>query len=390
MVAVLRLSRKLGAAFAAVLTLLAVASCDVGVVGGGGPSLNTRDAVPVALLLPQSQGGQGAAISKSFENAARLAMADLGDVEIDLRVYDTGGNAAQAATATTQAIGDGAKIILGPLFADAAASAGNVAAARGINVLSFSNNATIAGGNVYLLGSTFQNTADRLVDYATRSGKADILVVYGQSTAEEQGRDAILRAIGASGARLAGSVSFPVSQQGVINTIPAIAREARSSGANAIFMTSGNDGAIPFLTQLLPENGIQPADFQYIGLQRLDIPPGALALPGLQGAWFATPDPGLAELFRSRYMAAYGTAPHPLAGLAYDGIAAIGALAATGNANALTASQLTRPSGFAGVNGVFRLLPNGTNERGLAVAQVQDKQVVILDPAPRSFGGFGF
>ncbi len=59
-----------------------------------------------------------------------------------------------------------------------------------------------------------------------------------------------------------------------------------------------------------------------------------------------------------------------------------------GKANALTAQSLTQPAGFVGVNGIFRLLPDGTNQRGLAVAQIQNSQVIVIDPAPRSFGGF--
>ena len=68
----------------------------------------------------------------------------------------------------------------------------------------------------------------------------------------------------------------------------------------------------------------------------------------------------------------------------------MGALVATGQSDALTGQSLTRGQGFVGANGVFRLLPNGTNQRGLAVATIQNNQVVILDPAPRSFGGAGF
>jgi hypothetical protein len=63
---------------------------------------------------------------------------------------------------------------------------------------------------------------------------------------------------------------------------------------------------------------------------------------------------------------------------------------ATGDSSSLGAAALTRANGFAGVNGVFRFRPNGTNERGLAVAQIQDNQVVLIDPAPRSFGVAGF
>ena len=109
-------------------------------------------------------------------------------------------------------------------------------------------------------------------------------------------------------------------------------------------------------------------------------------LPGLQGGLFALPDQGTSTLFDARYTATYGQAPHPLAGLAYDGIAAIGALAAAGNEGAVTKEALIQPQGFRGTAGVFRFLPNGLNERGLAVATFQDNQVVILDPAPRSFG----
>ena len=61
-----------------------------------------------------------------------------------------------------------------------------------------------------------------------------------------------------------------------------------------------------------------------------------------------------------------------------------------GRANALTGAALTQASGFVGVNGIFRLLPDGTNQRGLAIAQIQNSQVVVIDPAPRSFGGAGF
>jgi hypothetical protein len=130
--------------------------------------------------------------------------------------------------------------------------------------------------------------------------------------------------------------------------------------------------------------------FQYIGLTRWDIPAAVLDLPGVQGAWFALPDPGLAAQFNARYQAAYGATPHPIAGLAYDGIAAVGALIRTGRPDALSRAALTQGSGFAGVSGVFRLRPDGTNQRGLAVAQIRDRQVIVIDPAPRSFAGPGF
>lgn len=393
MFAFLRGARKLSGAIIAVLSLVWLAACGAGFGGGagtGGPTIDTSRPVPVALLVPRG-GGNAAddALATSLENAARLAMGELDGVTIDLRVYSTAGSATQAGAVAARAVNEGAKIILGPVYAQNAAAAG--IAARGVNVLAFSNNPEVAGGNVFVLGSTFENTARRLVRFAASQGKGKILIVNGQNAAEEIGRDAVARAIsGTPGAQAVGSLGFEVSQTGVINAVPQIASTARSTGADSIFLTSGTDGAIPFLAQLLPENGLGPDAVQYIGLQRWDIPASARTLPGVQGGWFALPDPSLQDRFQARYQAAYGAQPHAIAGLAYDGIAAIGALVKAGQADALTGAALTQSQGFVGVNGIFRLRPDGTTERGLAIAQIQNQQVVVIDPAPRSFSGAGY
>ncbi len=374
----------------------ALAACGPVNLGGGGgatggPSINTAAPVPVALLVPSGSGQAGdQALAQSLENAARLAMADLPpSVEIDLRVYSTQGQAALAAEVAQQAVDEGAKIILGPVYGGSAGAAGAAVADDGVNLLAFSNNSDVAGGNVYILGNTFESTARRLAQYAVANGRGNVLVVHGQDPAENKGRDAIVSAVTNAGGSVADVSSFELSQNGVVQAVPGIVSAHRSSGANSIFITSGTAGALPFLGQLLPENGLGPDDTQYIGLQRWDIPASALSLSGLQGGWFAVPDPALVQAFDQRYMAAYGAAPHPIAGLAYDGIAAIGALVGSGNRDALTGAALTQGQGFAGVNGVFRLSPNGTNDRSLAIATIQDGQVTILDPAPRAFGGAG-
>ncbi len=371
---------------------LALAAC---VPSGGprvaGPTLDAGAPVAVALLVP---GGSGQAsdelLARSLQNAAQLAIADLGGVEIDLRVYNTAGQPGQAQAMALQAAEDGAVIILGPVFAQEANAAGVAVAAQGINVLSFSNNPDIAGRNVFVLGPTFANTAQRLASYAVRNGKGRIMVVHDRNQAGSVGRAAIERGVKSAGGSVVAVGDYEFSQNGVVQAAPTIVQSARSSGADAVFLTADTAGALPLVTQLLMENGLNPEVTRFIGLTRWDIPAATLALPGVQGGWFALPDPGLYNQFQSRYQAAFGEAPHPIAGLAYDGVAAIGALVKQGKADALTAAALTQNSGFAGVNGVFRLRSDGTNERGLAVAQIRNSQVVVIDPAPRSFAGAGF
>ncbi|MCU0826536.1 MAG: penicillin-binding protein activator [Tabrizicola sp.] len=391
MLSVIHRARKsLGRAFV-VLCMGVVAAC---VPTGGpstGPAQGNGGSVQVALLIPSGSGqSQDELFGASLENAARLAIGDLSGVQIDLRVYRTGGSPAQASALARQAVDEGAQVILGPFYSEEANAAGVAVASSGVNVLAFSNNTAIAGGNVFVLGQTFENTARRLAGYAVRNGKGKVLVVHDRNVAGEVGKTAIERGVSAAGGSIVGVTSYEFSQNGIVQAAKGIVATAQSSGATAVFLTADTAGALPLLTQLLVDNGLNRSSTQMIGLTRWDIPPATLALPGVQGGWFAMPDPGLQAQFQSRYQAAYGSTPVAVAGLAYDGIAAIGALARTSNGAPITRDALTQTAGFAGVSGIFRLLPNGTNERGLAVAQIRGNQVVVIDSAPRSFAGVGF
>ncbi|MCU4654406.1 penicillin-binding protein activator [Roseibacterium sp. SDUM158016] len=370
------------------LAALVLAGCQVGgPVLGTGPRISGQT-VEVAMLLPlSSQQGGDAIIARSLENAARLAASEQTGVTLDIRVYDTGGDSAQAASVARQAVQEGADVILGPLRSEAAAAVGVAVANSGVAVLSFSNNTEVAGGNVFVLGHTFANAADRIVSYAARQGQGNIVLVHASNLAGEVAREAVQRAAARSGATIAATVPYEFSQTGVINAVPQVVEAVRQNGANAVLLSSDSAGALPFFAQLLPENGLDLTTVRVLGLTRWDTPPQTLEFPGLQGGWFTMPDQGALSTFEARYAAAYGTPPHNLAALAYDGMRAVADTAAT--AGRLGGAELTASTGFEGANGAFRLLPDGTNQRALAIAQVIDNQVAIIDPAPRRLGGPG-
>ena len=390
MLSVIRRARKSLGQFCVGLGALVLSGCVA--TGPATVAPGKGGSVQVALLVPSGSGqSQDELFGANLENAARLAMNDLSGVNIDLRVYKTGGSPAKASALAKQAVDEGAQVILGPFYSEEANAAGVAVANSGVNVLAFSNNAAIAGGNVFVLGQTFDSTARRLAGYAVRNGKSKVLIVHDRNVAGEVGKSAIERGVASAGGSVVGVTSYEFSQNGIMQAASGIVSTARSSGATALFMTADTAGALPLLSQLLVDNGIDKSIVQFIGLTRWDIPPATLALPSVQGGWFAMPDPGLQAQFRARYASAYGSQPVPVAGLAYDGIAAIGALASRAKGGApLTKGDLTQSAGFAGVSGIFRLLPNGTNERGLAVATIRANQVVVIESAPRSFGGAGF
>ncbi len=380
-------------ALLATLAAFALASCAAGpMVGqrGSGPRIDPSRPVPVALLLPKTDSAGGGGVARSMENAARLAANSLQGADVDLRVYDTLGTPAGATAAAAAALDEGAQIIVGPLYSQSISAVTPIVAGRDVNVLSLSNNAAVAGGNVFILGQTFGDVAERLTGFARRQGRSSLAVVHGDDVGGNAGRDAIIGAAQSAGMQIATVQSYPLSQQGIRSAGPRIGEAVRQSGADTVFLTASADADLPVVARVLPDNGVSPGQVRYLGLTRWNVSGEVLRLPGLQGGLFTLPNQQAVSAFESRYRATYGEAPHPLAGLAFDGISAIGALVATGRSDALSSGSLTRSQGFQGAYGAFRFLPTGTNDRALAVAQIQNNQVSILDPAPTSFGSAGF
>ena len=359
--------------------------------GGLGAALGGPAKVQVALLLPKTDGSEGVrSLAASAENAARLAMADLGgSVEMDLRVFDTKGDSATAAEVAIRAVGEGAQIIVGPLFAESAIAVGNAVAGSGVGVLTLSNTKDAAGGNVFLLGNTFENAANRLVSFAFSQGKKRAIIVHAKNVAGESGRNAIAQALAKVGAALAGVEGYDFTPDGVVGAAGRVAAKASATGSDVILMTAApGDGDFAILAQVFPEAGVNPATVQYGGIARWDIAPSLFNLPGIQGGWFVMPNPVKDAQFKSRYRAAAGSDPHPLASLAYDGVAI--AAAAAGRRNGLSPVGLTQSAGYQGANGIVRLLPNGLNQRGMAVGAIKGDQAVVISPAPESFYGARF
>ncbi len=371
-------------------SLLLSGCIDTGLTSQG-PNVNTGKPVVVALLVPSESGNaQQDALADSLVRAAKLAISQMPEAKIDLRVYATAGNADKATQAAQQALSDGAKIFIGPLFAEAANAAGKVAARKGINVLSFSNNPNIAGGNVFILGDTFQNAANRIIGYSVANGRRNIGAIARSDAAGDVAIQAIESASQRNGAKYVGVARYEMNTESVITSIKGAKQLINTAGANALVLDADSAGALPVYAQLLPENGITAQSVQILGLTRWDRSSAQVqTTPGLQGSVFAMPDTTATAVFTQSYTAANGSSPHLLAGKSYDAMRAVGTLLSSGARDALTRNKLIRSAGFAGANGVFRLLPDGTNQRALAIAELREGKVVIVSPGPRGFSGSG-
>lgn len=354
-----------------------------------GPLIDPSQPVQVALLVPADSGDANYDyMARSMANAARMAVADAQGARIDLRVYNSGDDAAQAVAMANKAVAEGAKVIVGPLHAESANAVGNAVRGR-VNVLSFSNNADIAGGNLFVLGNTFGNTADRLVSYGVRQGLRRFLIVHESDVAGQIGGAAIEGAIARNRATMVGKTAHGMTRAQMDSIAPTIAQAAAANQAQAVFLTGNQQSVLPEITAALANAGLNSSAIQMMGLTRWDMPASRMSLPQLQNGWFAIPDTARMAEFNARYRAAYGENPHDFATLAYDGVSAIAANVRAGRKNAVTTAGLTQGAGFAGIQGAFRLRPDGSNQRQLSVATLQGGRLVVIDPARRSFGGFG-
>lgn len=388
-------SSRLLRPLAFIIAAIGLSACDGMPVINNTADVDPNQPVVVALMVPLGSGESVTdQLAQNMVNAARMAVADVRNANIDLRVYETGGEAATAAAAATRAIEEGAQIILGPLYSSTTSAIAGIARQKGINVLSFSNNPAVAGGNVFIMGTTFDNIADRLISHTVAAGYPNVAIVHQEGVEGEAGRAAVANAIARNGAALVATASYTLQLEMMGEAAETIADTLRASGANTVFFTDSPLQGLGFMTASLASEAFRTnRDAQFLGLTRWDTSNEVLVTPSLQGGWFATPDPALIIEFETRYQLAYGAEAHSLSGLAYDGVAAVGAMIqsarAAGDSDAFSIQRLTAPSGFVGVTGIFRFKADGTVQRGLAILEVNNGVATMVSAAPRSFGAGG-
>ena len=347
------------------------ASAGAGSVIGTGP-------VRVGLILPLS-AANGAMPALAIRNAAELAIAEFQSKDITILVKDDGGTPDGAAAAVRQALGEGAEIILGPLFAQSVQAAAPVVRGAGKPMIAFSSDQSVAAKGVYLLSFLPQSDIDRVIDYAGSKGKKSIAILAPQNAYGDVATQDIQIAVGRLGARIAAIERYQPGQA------TAAAQRLKASVASADALFIAEDAAnLAAAAQALGAAGIKRTDIQFLGTS-LWNQASVFKLPALQGAWFAAPEADGFASFAARYKAKFGESPTRIATLGFDAAALLAALSKTQGTQRFEERVLTNPSGFAGQDGVFRFRVDGTSDRALAVYEIKANKASIASPAPKSF-----
>ena len=376
--------------------------------------------VKVGLLLPLS--GARAAVGQSILNAAQMALFDLAGDRFTLVVRDTRGTPEGAAAAAESALAAGSVLILGPLFSTSVEAVKPVMAEAEVPVISFSNNTAIADTQTFVMGVTPGIQVDRVIDFAVAQGLRRIAVLapespYGTSIVQSL-QDAVFR----NGIELSRVVFFDPLSQDVSAEVRALADydrraaalqaqknslQARSDAAaqRALARLRGIEtlGPPDFDGILIPSSGrklltvapllafydVDPSEVRFLGTALWDDP-SLRREPSLRTAWFPAPPPALWRSFSNRFERTYGESPPRVASLGYDAVALAAVLERRARDQGAflpyTADSITQPIGFSGIDGIFRFLPDGRVQRGLAILELQPEAFVEVDPAPQAFG----
>ncbi|MCW5699632.1 MAG: penicillin-binding protein activator [Rhodospirillales bacterium] len=376
---------------------------------GAAPQLprSSLDAVRVGLLLPLS--GRHTRIGKAMLNSAQLAVFKLADTSFELHPYDTKGTPEGAAAAASAAIQDGASLIIGPLLSSSTTAVAGVAQATSTPVISFSNDRTVAGDGVYVLGLTPDAQVERVINFADSQGYRRVAIVAPDNAYGELVVDAAKDAASMVGSNITHIELHDPQSQDFTELAKRLAQLQEPTGRGSLDAAASGGGSrakdtaywsdgqgfdallianggrqLQSIAALLPYYGVDTARVKILGTGVWDEP-GTGREPSLVGGWFAVPPPESRRDFVEQYRMTYGEAPPRLSTLAYDATALAAVLARTRGVGGFEPQVLTAPNGFSGTEGIFRFHYDGIAERGLAVLQVQPNGNDVVSYAPVGF-----
>ncbi|MDP3737288.1 MAG: penicillin-binding protein activator [Hyphomonadaceae bacterium] len=346
----------------------------------------------VAVILPfSSTNPEVQRTTKGLYNAIQMALFEAsardGTRDVVLMPRDSSStDPRETQRVAEDAIKDGAVAVIGPLFAQQVAGVAGEAAKIHAPVLAFSTDVSVLGQGAYLVSLTPKSEVERIVDYAVKAGVTRFAMLSPNTTYGHTVETALREEAAERGA----SVSI------VEYYNPGDSSPQEPARRVAQIVKAENDAQPGKVAVLIPESGVQlrtvASLLPYLGdlnLRQIKFlgtglwnDPEIWRESALRGGAFPAPDPAALSDFERRYLATYGEAAPRLASYGYDA----GALAATlASAERLDAAMIQRVQGWAGVNGLFRFLPDGSVERALAVMQLQDGGVKVVSPPIKEF-----
>ena len=288
-------------------------------------SAQPMNSARVAILLPLS--GPNAGLGHSMLNAAQQAVFDASASGFELMPRDSGGDETTAAAAARDALANGAKLIIGPLFAPQVPAVYKVAQPAGVSVLTLSTDTSLTANGLYVMGFAPGAQAERIVRYAISKGVKRFAALVPANTYGALVAQAFQLEVGRDGGTMVAMDTYDPSKHDDSAEVRDIAD--KSTVIDALFLPEGGSD-LTAITQHLAEAGVDPQKIHILGTGLWDTYDTGRVAPFAVNGWYAAPDPATRQNFIVNYKSAYAEEPPRLTTLAYDATALAAALAKRG------------------------------------------------------------
>lgn len=334
-----------------------------------GESMGTGP-VRVALLLPLS--GNLGGVGSSMANGAKMAMRFIQSnpsvaSNITLVIKDTSGDPSTAAAKASEAVREGASLILGPLRSEAVQAAGSVARSAGIPMIGFSNNSGAAAPGVYLLNVLPEGEVRRSLAYAKSQGRQSFAAIVPTTDFGRIQEGAFRQAVADLGLNAKAVYTFS-NENEARSSIERLLPLLQSGAIDALFLP--DRATAPSFGILLESAAINRSALTIIGSADWAGDVNVSQTAYLVGAVYPAVDDAGQRALIPEYQAQFGGTPHPFASIAYTATLLANSSSLSQATPRYDRTQLLRSSGFNGRDGLFRFLPDGRSEYALVMKQV--------------------
>jgi len=328
----------------------------------------------IALLVPMS--GSNAAVGQSIANATTMALLDTNASNLRITTYDT---ATGAKSAAARAIADGNKLILGPLLADDVGAILSEARPASVPLIAFSNDTTVAGADVFVMGHIPAQSIDRTVRFARARGAVNFAALIPDGEYGTIARSALQQSVSSAGGRVVATEAYA---RGNTSIISAAQRLRSKDGYDAVLIPDGARLAAVGAAELRTA-GAAP---RILGTELWSGENLVAGSAGLRGALFAAVSDGRYKRFTDSYTSRFASQPYRISTLGYDAVLLTLRIAQGWKiGTAFPTARLRDAGGFLGLDGPFRFMRSGIVERAMEVREVRNGEVVVVDPAPARF-----
>jgi branched-chain amino acid transport system substrate-binding protein len=249
-----------------------------------------------------------------------------------------------------------------------------------VPLISFSNDRSVAGRDVFVMGIIPEQSIDRTVDYAMAHGAKRFAAIVPNGDYGRHSQAELAARVDAKGGALVATESYERSNTSIIS---AAQRLATKGGFDTVLIADGGRLSAMAAGQLKKAGSALP---HLLGTELWSGEDDIARAASLRGAWFSAVSDQRWGRYASSYKTRFGSQPYRVSALGYDAVLLTLRIAREWTpGREFPASQMFNGTGFLGIDGAFRFRPDGVAERAMEVRQVGAGTVSVVSPAPPQF-----